>query len=141
MSRIYWDTMLFVYWLEQHEQYYPLVQHIVERMDQRQDRLLTSAFTVGEVLTGPKKSGHESATQRFREFFQESSMELVPFTAAAAEHYAEVRARNRISPSDALHLACAAEAGIDLFLTNDRRLHGITVPGIQFIADLHAGLL
>jgi hypothetical protein len=30
----------------------------------------------------------------------------------------------------------AAEAGTDLFLTNDKRLLGKIVPGIQFIASL-----
>jgi hypothetical protein len=33
-------------------------------------------------------------------------------------------------------LACAAEAGVDLFLTNDRRLKGRSIPGIQFLAGL-----
>jgi hypothetical protein len=32
-------------------------------------------------------------------------------------------------------LACAASAGIDLFLTGDEQLTKLDVPGIQFIAD------
>jgi hypothetical protein len=35
-----------------------------------------------------------------------------------------------------IHLASAAQAGTDLFLTNDRSLVGKIVPGIQFIAML-----
>jgi hypothetical protein len=35
-----------------------------------------------------------------------------------------------------MHLAAAAQAGTDLFLTNDNRLVGKFVPGIQFIASL-----
>jgi hypothetical protein len=38
-------------------------------------------------------------------------------------------------------LACAAEAGTDLFLTNDRRLRGLTIPGIHFFGEMDAGLL
>jgi predicted nucleic acid-binding protein len=41
-----------------------------------------------------------------------------------------------LPPADAIHLACAAQAGTDLFLTNDKRLVGKFVPGIQFIAGL-----
>jgi hypothetical protein len=37
-------------------------------------------------------------------------------------------------------LACAAQAGTDLFLTNDKNLLGKNVPGIQFIASLETQL-
>jgi hypothetical protein len=38
--------------------------------------------------------------------------------------------------ADAIQLACAASAGVDLFVTNDNRLHGKHVSGIQFIVPL-----
>jgi hypothetical protein len=57
-----------------------------------------------------------------------------------AEIYAKIRAENRVSPADAIHLACAAEAGVNLFLTNDRRLTGLIVPGIDFIAGMGVDL-
>jgi hypothetical protein len=37
-------------------------------------------------------------------------------------------------------LACAAQAKVDLFLTNDKRLLGKFVAGIQFIATLETQL-
>ena len=40
-----------------------------------------------------------------------------------------------------IHLACAATAGTDLFLTNDHKLVGKIVPGIQFIAGLESNIL
>jgi len=36
---------------------------------------------------------------------------------------------------------CSTQAGTDLFLTNDKRLVGKIVPGIQFIAALDTPLL
>jgi hypothetical protein len=45
------------------------------------------------------------------------------------------------SPADAIHLASAAQAGTDLFLTNDKSLVGKIVPGIQFIAMLDTQIL
>jgi predicted nucleic acid-binding protein len=62
--------------------------------------------------------------------------EVVPFTLDTADHYARIRGALGIAPADAIHLAAAAEAGTDLFLTNDRKLVGKFVPGIQFIASL-----
>jgi hypothetical protein len=44
--------MLFIYWLEDHPQLANRVNAIRSRMEQRQDQLITSAFTFGEVLAG-----------------------------------------------------------------------------------------
>jgi hypothetical protein len=38
-------------------------------------------------------------------------------------------------------LACAASAGIDLFLTGDKQLVKLDIPGIQFIADFNTPIL
>jgi hypothetical protein len=46
-----------------------------------------------------------------------------------------------VSPPDAIHLASAAHASVDLFLTNDRRLQGLVIPGIDFIAGMDVNLL
>jgi predicted nucleic acid-binding protein len=45
-----------------------------------------------------------------------------------------------LPPADAIHLASAAQAGTDLFLTNDKRLIGKVIPGIHFIASIDAQL-
>jgi len=42
-----------------------------------------------------------------------------------------------IKVPDAIQLACAGEAGVDLFATNDRRLQGKRVEGVQFIVALN----
>lgn len=141
MSRIYWDTMIFIYWLEDHPQYANRVQAIHYRMQQRGDRLLTGAFTVGEVLAGIyRKSAADRATE-VRRHIQRIVAEIVPFTIDTAEHYARIRGTLGVAPADAIHLASAAQAGTDLFLTNDKRLVGKFVPGIQFIASLEDNLL
>ncbi len=140
MSRIYWDTMLFVYWLEDHPVYFARVQQIYDRMQQRQDVLCASAFTLGELLTGPLKRGVPEAAAGIRTFFASSAIDVTPFTAETAERYAQIRASQRVSPADAIHLACAAQAGTDLFLTNDHRLRDLVIPGIHFIAGMSSEL-
>lgn len=55
--------------------------------------------------------------------------EILPFTARSAAHYSAIRANHSVSPADAIHLATAADAAVDLFLTNDRRLAGKYIPG------------
>src|SRR5262249_19713299 len=140
MSRIYWDTMLFVYWLENHPTYAKRVQHILTKMEERQDRLCTSSFTAAELLVGPYKSNAPALAKQICEVFASPLVEIIPFTLAAADHYAQIRAQHGVSPADAIHLACAAQAGADLFLTNDASLPGKMIPGIQFIVGLDTNL-
>lgn len=140
MSGIYWDTMLFVYWLEDHPAYAKRVQHILAKMEERQDRLCTSAFTAGEVLVGPYKMGDTAMARQILGVFESSFVEIIPYTLATADLYARIRADHGVSPADAVHLACAAQAGMDLFLTNDNGLTKKVIPGIQFIAGLNTNL-
>jgi predicted nucleic acid-binding protein len=73
--------------------------------------------------------------------FRSPFVEVIPFGLEAAEHYASIRANQSISAPDAIHLACAAQASVDLFLTDDRALIGKIIPGIQFIAGLDSDIL
>jgi len=141
MSRIYWDTMLFVYWLEDHPEYARRVQELHKSMKRRQDVLCTSALALGELLVKPYKLKKMDLMLEIRTYFQSSEIEVVPFDAETAEIYSRIRAEYNVSPADAIHLATAAQARIDLFLTNDRRLSKLTIPGIHFIAGLDTNLL
>jgi len=136
MSRVYWDTMLFIYWLEDHPQFAKKVDAIYSHMAARHDQLITGSFTFGEVLAGAYRKGAPKLADESKRMLQNVVAEVVPFTIEAADRYAQIRGTLGIAPADAIHLASAAEAGTDLFLTNDKRLLGKIVPGIQFIASL-----
>ena len=140
MSRIYWDTMLFIYWLEEHPVFAKRVDEIHHRMEERRDQLITGAFTVGEVLAGPYRKAAAEKVEEVRRRLRNVVAEIIPFTLETADRYARIRGTLGVSPADAIHLASAAQAGTDLFLTNDRQLLGKIVPGIQFIATIDAPL-
>jgi predicted nucleic acid-binding protein len=140
MSRIYWDTMLFVYWLEGHTDHAARINQIYTRMEERRDTLCTSAFTLGEALTGLYKRGALEMAIQVREAFRPPQIEIIAFTAETADEYARIRANHRVSPADAIHLATAAQSGVDLFLTNDHRLLKLSIPGIHFIAGMDVNL-
>lgn len=140
MSRIYWDTMLFVYWMEDHPEYARRVHELRSSMGRRRDVLCTSALALGELLVKPNKLKKTDLASAIRDFFQSSEVEVLPFDAQTAEIYSRIRAENNVSPADAIHLASAVQASVDLFLTNDRRLCRLTIPGIHFIAGLDANL-
>ena len=140
MSRVYWDTMLFIYWLEEHPVFAKRVDEIHHRMEERRDQLITGAFTIGEVLAGPYRKAAAQRLHDVRRQLRSVVADIIPFTLETAERYAQIRGTLRVSPADAIHLASAAAAGTDLFLTNDRQLLGRIVPGIQFIATIDTPL-
>ena len=141
MSRVYWDSMLFIYWLEEHPQYARRVDEIYSRMKARQDQLLTGSFTFGEVLAGFYRRGLTDRAKEIRWRMQELVAEVVDYTVETADRYGQIRGSLGLAPSDAIHMASAAQAGTDLFLTNDKRLVGKFVPGIQFVASLEDDVL
>ncbi|HZZ40385.1 MAG TPA: PIN domain-containing protein [Acidobacteriaceae bacterium] len=134
MSRVYWDTMLFIYLIEGNRQYSPRVEAILDRMLDRGDSLCTSFLSLGEVLAGAQESPQKSAT--IRTAFSKLKVQLLPFDAGAVDTFAFLRAVQKLATADSVHLACAASKGVDLFLTGDKRLTKQIVPGIQFISSI-----
>ena len=49
MSRIFWDTNLFIYLFEKNIQFYSPTAALRKRMIERKDELMTSAMTLGEI--------------------------------------------------------------------------------------------
>ncbi len=141
MSRVFWDTNIFVYLYEDHVQFGSMVATMRERMLARGDKLYTSTLTVGELLAGPYARGDVGTAKRYKAALCPPTVEVLPFTEDTADQYARIRRDRGIAPADAIQLACAACAGIDLFITNDHRLRRKVISGIQFIAGLDADIL
>lgn len=141
MSRIFWDSMLAIYLLEDHPVFAPRVLQILERSLKRNDLLFTSYFALGEVLAGAAKSSDQSKAKEVKDTLEEIGFTYLPFDYGAVEPFSWLRAKQKLKVADCIHLACAASAGIDLFLTGDKQLLKVDVPGIQFIADFNTPIL
>jgi len=136
MASVFWDTNLFIYLFERNPQFSARVVEIRKNMLARGDRLVTSSLTVGEILVKPARENNRALVNRYRAFFEHPALTVIPFDLKAASVYAEVRRDRGISRPDAMQLACAAAADVDLFITNDERLAGKLVPGIKFVTSL-----
>ena len=141
MSRVFFDTNLFIYLLEEAGARSVRVRAILERMSQRKDELLTSTLTLGEVLVKPLAAGDYAWTDRYEKALTTPGVSMLPFDRASARIYAQLRTDKTLKAPDAIQLACAAAATCDLFITNDDRLSRRIVPGIQFIASMEAAFL
>jgi predicted nucleic acid-binding protein len=135
VSRIFWDTNLFIYLIEDFGELSERVAALRETMLERGDHLVTSALTLGELLVKPIDEGREDLRQTYEDALTTAAT-VVPFDREAALAYARIRKDRSIRPPDAIQLACAAHVGVDLFITNDDRLSRKLVGGIHFVTSL-----
>jgi uncharacterized protein len=140
MSRVFWDTNLFIYLIEGSGERADRVTRLRERMLVRGDQLYTSALTLGEVLVRPMEMQDDTLRETYEQAIVTGAT-IVPFDRSAAGVYATIRIDRAIRPPDAIQLACASQARVDLFITNDERLSQKIVPGVQFVTSLERAFL
>ncbi len=103
----------------------------------RGDELITSWLTVGEVQVQSSGGANRSPNTLYKKAIEATSQLLI-FGEEAAESYREIRNGTNVRGPDAVQLACAAASGVELFVTNDKKLQGLRIPGIHFIASIAA---
>jgi predicted nucleic acid-binding protein len=135
MSRVFWDTNIFIYFFEDHGQEGKSARGLRERMLRRGDQLITSSMTVGEILVKPRQRQDLHLCNEYERAITATAL-VLPFDLNAARVFAGLRSDRSLQPPDAIQLSCAAKVDTDLFVTNDNRLSGLTVDGIQFIVSL-----
>ena len=114
MSRIFWDTNLFLYLCRASASRPGGAADLRRRILERE--LLTSALTLGEVLVHPVEHKNETVLAEIERALPAGAV-VLPFDARAAGA-SRSRAAWQISASDAIQLACASVANCDLFITN-----------------------
>lgn len=135
MSRIFWDTNLFIYLWEDYGALSKAVQQLRVKMLHRGDQLVTSTLTLAEILVKPTVAGDTELCKKYEEAISSVAL-LIPLDAKVAKIYAAIRRDRLLKAPDVIQLASAASAATDLFVTNDARLQNKLVPGIQFIVPL-----
>ena len=135
MSRIFWDTHVFLYLFEDYGVSSWLVEQLRSKMIERGDQLLTSALTLGEILAKPTELRDSEFCRRYESAITLAAT-VIAFDVKAAKVYATLRTDRSLKPLDAIQLACAASAEVDLFVAGDERFQQTHVEGIDFIVPL-----
>jgi predicted nucleic acid-binding protein len=84
--------------------------------------------------------GEERLAEQYR-YAISSGATIIDFDSEAAVQYARIRHDRTIRPPDAIQLACAAAAKVELFITNDDRLSQKAVSGIHFVSSMEKALI
>jgi uncharacterized protein len=136
--KLYLDSMIWVYILEGHPIFGTHAREFFARMRSTQNEFLSSNLVLAEVLVLPKRNADLFTAAKYRHLFTPPGVTIITFGTDVAERFADLRAAARVKPADALHLALAASAGTDYFVTTDTKLHSLTIPGIALICPPEA---
>jgi predicted nucleic acid-binding protein len=124
------DTSIFIYFIEEHPQFLPLLEPVFKEVDQGHKELVTSTLTLMEVLVVPYRSGDQLLAERYEALLTRSrGVRIADISRDHLRAAAQLRAATGVKTPDALQLVAALAGGCTAFLTNDRDLP--TIPGLR----------
>ncbi len=124
--------MAFIYYIEDHPAFAPLVDPLFRDADRGRRAIVTSALTVLEVLVVPYRAGDVGLAARYEALLTRSrGVHLVELDRDQLRGAAQLRALHRLRTPDALQLAAALGRRCATFVTNDRALPSI--PGLRIV--------
>lgn len=137
VTRLGIDSPAFIYFVEAHPRYGPIVAPIFQKLSAGVLRGVTSAVTPAEVLVHPMRMGDQLLMRAYRMLlYGVDALATVLISPTLGERAADLRARYRLRTPDALQLAAALEHGCEAFLTNDRTLMRVADLRILVLDDL-----
>ena len=126
------DTLVFIYFIEEHYQFLPLLEPFFIEVNEGRREIITSALTLLEVLVVPYRSGNHLLAERYEALLTRSrGVRVAEISRDHLRAAAQLRATTGVKTPDALQLAAAMAAGCSSFLTNDRDLPAI--PGLRIL--------
>ncbi len=117
-TRIYLDSCLVIYLVEEHSAFYELVHRAI--VETPSAEFCISSLVEMECLVGPLKLRDSELVASYENFFATMTRLRVPDSAYRTA--AQLRANHGLKTPDALHLAIALYHGCDQLWSNDDRL-------------------
>lgn len=126
------DTSVFIYFIEEHPRFLPLIAPVFEATARGECELVTSAVTLLEVLVVPYRAGNLALAERYEALLTQSrGVRLVDLDRHQLRAAAQLRATYGMRTPDAVQVAVALSCGCAAFVTNDRKLPQLS--GIRII--------
>ena len=126
------DTAVFIYFIEEHPRFLPIVKPVFEAIDRGGLEGVTSGLTLLEVLVAPYRAGNVALADHYEAVLTRSrGLRLVDLDRPLLKSAALLRATIRVTPPDAIQIATALTARSRAFPTNDRMIP--RVPGLKIL--------
>lgn len=133
------DSDTLIYYVEEHDQYLPIVEPVFNLIATGETAAHISVISLLEVLVRPLREGRHDLAERYRGVLTASEHVTVhDLSVDIAERAASLRARHGVGVADDIVAATALEAGCQALITNNaddfRRIEGLTVLVIRDFA-------
>jgi predicted nucleic acid-binding protein len=126
------DTAIFIYFIEEHPKFLPLIEPVFREVHADRKKLVTSALTLLEVLVVPYRAGDHLLAGRYEALLTQSrGIHVVDISREHLRAAAQLRAATGAKTPDSLQVVAALAFGCTVFLTNDRNLP--TMPGLRVL--------
>ncbi len=118
---IFLDTAPFIYFFEQHPDYFPAIETLFAQLYETGAQAITSIITYIELTTHPTRLGKKQLVRKYRDFLSNSeNISLFPLDMDIADHIVDLRAQYRFKTPDAIQIGTAVACGADYIVTNDK---------------------
>ena len=128
------DTSVFIYHLGAHPRYQPLTKVTLDGIQAGPQTAVTSTVTIMELTVRPWQVDRPAVAREYETLLVHfPNLMLADVTRDVARRAAQLRARYRVRPADALQVATALVHEATGFVTNDRDLTRLS-PELDVIA-------
>ena len=122
-GRVALDTAVFIYFIEEHPDFLPLISPLFAEVAAGKREIATSSITLLEVLVVPYRTGNLPVADRYEALLTGSrGLRLVGIDRQQLRAAAQLRALYQLRTPDAFQLAAALSQQCAAFLTNDRKM-------------------
>jgi len=127
------DTVTFIYFIEEHPRYLPLLDPIFGAIDEGLLPAIASSLTLLEVLVVPYRAGNTALAERYEQLLTRSrGLRLIDIDRVQLRAAAQLRAVHAgLRTPDAIQVSAALAGDCSALLTNDRDLP--TLPGLRIL--------
>lgn len=137
-GKVYCDASIFIYSLESHPLYGPMLIPFWQAVQLGQIAAITSELSVLEVLIRPFNQNDSTMLQGYQDLlFTTINLQLLPIDRIVLIEAAKLRATHQIRSPDSIHLATAQVCQADSILTNDLKLRTKSIIPIIALDDLY----
>lgn len=114
------DTSVFIYFVEEHPDYFPFCDRIFEGIETGHLKGVTATLSLMEVLVQPYRLKKDDLVYKFYSLFSTyPNLRWIEFDLRVADLAARLRAEHSLKTPDSIQAASAIASGATGFICND----------------------
>lgn len=119
--RVALDTSVFIYFIEEHSDYYPFCDKVFESIETGLIKASTSTLSLLEVLVQPYRMKKDDLVYKFYSLLSTyPNLTWIDMNLKIADISARLRAEHKLKTPDSIQAASAVLSGATGFICNDK---------------------